>query len=160
MQRDAAGFDQPAGGLWYRKWDTSENERRAAEHHRSEAAHLQAEYDEACANVASADASISPLRRYGVGAFPTEHGVVVMLSSEAGPPGRLLAALRCHRAWMMLGEAGMEDCPLDLRGITVETYGDETGISVEIKTRDPKLLPELQRRTAKDLEQSMAHAMQ
>jgi hypothetical protein len=61
---------------------------------------------------------------------------------------------------MMLAESGMEDCPLDLAGITVETYGDATGISVEIKTNDPSLVPELQRRAAKDLERAMAHAMQ
>lgn len=160
MQRDAAGFDQPAGGLWYRTWDSSAEERRSAEHHRSEAARLHDEYETACANVPTSDIEVSPLRRYGLGAFPSKAGVVVMLSTQAGPPNRLLSALRCHRAWMMLGEAGMEDCPLDLAGISVEAYGDETGISVEIKARDPRLVPELQRRTAKDLEGSLAHAMQ
>jgi hypothetical protein len=160
MQRDAAGFENPAGGLWYRKWDTATDEQRSADHHRGEAARLQAEYDEACANVPSGEVSVSPLQRYGLGGFPSAAGVVVMLSSQAGPSGRLVAAMRCHRAWMMLAESGMEDCPLDLAGITVETYGDATGISVEIKTNDPSLVPELQRRAAKDLERAMAHAMQ
>jgi hypothetical protein len=81
-----------------------------------------------------------------------------MLASQAGPPDRLMAAMHCHRAWMMLGEAGMEDCPLDLDGLAIETYGDETGISVEITVRNRALVPELQRRAAKDLERSMANA--
>jgi hypothetical protein len=81
-----------------------------------------------------------------------------MLSREAGPSEHLLASIRCHRAWMMLGNAGMDDCPLDLANITVEAYGDETGISVEIKPRDPTLIPELRRRIAKDLEHARLHA--
>jgi hypothetical protein len=159
MQRDVTGFESPAGGLWYRKWDTAADQRRVAQHHRSEAAHLQAAYEEACANVASDQTAISPLQRYGIGGFESAAGVVIMLDAEAGPPARLIPAMRCHRAWMMLHEAGMQDCPLDLPGISVEAYGDETGISVEIHVADPALLPELKRRATKDLERSMAHTV-
>jgi hypothetical protein len=158
MQRDAAGFDDPAGGLWYRRWDSTEDETRLAQHHRTEASRLQARFDDACANVSGAERSVSPLQRFGLGGFPSDHGVTVMLASQAGPPDRLMAAMHCHRAWMMLGEAGMEDCPLDLDGLAIETYGDETGISVEITVRNRALVPELQRRAAKDLERSMANA--
>jgi len=154
MQRDEAGFQDPASGLWYRAWDTAKNEQQAAEHHRAEAARLQAEFDQLCANVPAADVRVSPLERYGLGGFPTATGVTIMLSTDAGPPGRLLTSMQCHRAWMMLADAGMGECPLDLQGIKVETYGDETGISVEIKVSDPALVPELQRRAAKDLEQA------
>lgn len=157
MQRDAAGFDNPAGGLWYRAWDTAVEERRSAEHHRSEAARLQAAYEDACADVPREDITVSPFQRYGVGGVSSADGVVIMLDKAAGPPARLLAAMRCHRAWMMLYEAGMEDCPLDLAGIKVEAYGDESGISVEINATSPEVTRELQRRTAKDLEHSMAH---
>src|SRR5512147_564491 len=59
MQRDGAGFDQPTGGLWYRKWDTVEDERRNAEYHRSSAARLHAIYETECANVASTDIKVS-----------------------------------------------------------------------------------------------------
>jgi hypothetical protein len=81
-----------------------------------------------------------------------EDGVRVFLHPDAGQPEALLRALRCHRAWMMLGDRGMEDCPLDLAGIHVVAQGDPTGISVDITVHDPNLVPELQRRAAKDLE--------
>jgi hypothetical protein len=78
-------------------------------------------------------------------------GVVIFLGVEAGPPERLLAELRCHRAWMMLSEAGMETCPLDLPNLRIEAHGDKTGISVEMRI-NTKLVAELQRRAAHDLE--------
>lgn len=148
MQRDAAGFEDPASGLWYRGLDTARLAQQLAQSHRSEAARLHAEYDDACAGMSGADVTVSPLHRYGVTGMSTATGAIVVLSREAGPPDRLMAAMRCHRAWMMLGEAGMEDCPLDLRDITVQVYGDETGISVEIAASDRTLIPELQRRVA------------
>jgi hypothetical protein len=80
----------------------------------------------------------------------------LFLEPGAGRPEALLRAIRCHRAWMMLGERGMEDCPLDLAGIQVVAHGDPGGISVEITVRDPRLVPELQRRAAKDLEAAAA----
>jgi hypothetical protein len=152
MQRDPTGFEDPASGLWYRSFDSARNESRLAAQHRTEVARIHAEFDEACAELAGTDVTISPLQRFGLGGIPTEHGVVIVLSRDAGPPNRLMAALRCHRAWMMLGEAGMENCPLDMRGLKLQTYGDETGISVEITTSDRSLVPELQRRAAQDLE--------
>lgn len=153
-QRDPAGFEDPASGLWYRAFDTVRNEELLAAAHRTEAARLQAEYDEACAGIPSGEIAISPLQRHGLGGFPTQDGVIVVLAKEAGPGPRLLAAIRCHRAWMMLADAGMDDCPLDLRGIKIQTYGDETGISVEITVNNRALVRELQRRAAIDLERA------
>jgi hypothetical protein len=153
-QQDPAGFDDPASGLWYRAFDTVRHERQLATVHRTAAAQIQSEYQAACADVDSASISISPLQRFGIGGMPTERGVVFVLSREAGPGARLLAEMRCHRAWMMLGESGMEDCPLDLKGIRIKTYGDETGISVEVESTDPRLVPELQRRAARELERA------
>ena len=46
----------------------------------------------------------------------------------------------------------MDECPLDLAGIQIEALGNASGITVEIKVRDPRLIPELQRRAARDLE--------
>jgi hypothetical protein len=160
MQRDAVGFDDPASGLWYRTWDTTRDEHEAAQHHLAEAARLHADYEQACANVPSEQVSVSPLVRYGTGGMATPHGATVILSPEAGAPEHLLDALRCHRAWMMLGEAGMDECPLDLAGLHVAAYGNATGVSVELTIDDPKLIPELQRRAAKDLEHAMARPMQ
>lgn len=152
---DTGRFDDPNTGLWYRAWDTADTHEGLATSHRSEAAHLQAAYDEACPAGAD-EAAISPLQHYGVGGAPTRDGILVFLAPSAGPPDRLMAAMRCHRAWMMLGQRGgrdsMDDCPLDLAGVQVEAQGDVSGITVELKVRDLKLVPELQRRIARDLE--------
>ncbi len=95
---------------------------------------------------------MSPLQRYGVGGSEIAGGTMVLLSADAGPPDRLLAAMRCHRAWMMLGSSDMADCPLDLPGIRVAARGDVTGIELDITVADPLLVPELRRRAAHDLE--------
>ena len=58
---------------------------------------------------------------------------------------------------MMLAESGMGDCPLDLAGIQVVAHGDPNGVSVETTVDDPKLVPELQRRAAHDLEVAATH---
>jgi len=140
------------GGFWYQGWDTAREQEQLAQSHRGAAGQLQAAFDEACVDVPSELVSVSPLQEYGVGGIPTPDGVIMLLSSEAGPAPQLLGRMRCHRAWMMLSQAGMDDCPLDLEGIQVDAYGDASGVSVEIKVRDRNLVPELQRRAAHDLE--------
>src|SRR5512138_3960334 len=149
---DVGRFDDPSTGLWYRAFDTAKEERRLADTHRGEAAAQHAEYTEACGDRPLSEVSKSPLTRFGVGGSNTENGVIIYLTPEAGSREQLLAALRCHRAWMMVDGAGMEDCPLDLAGIHIEAYGDETGASIEITTKDPKLVGELQRRAAHELD--------
>lgn len=149
---DVGRFDDPSTGLWYRAWDTAAAHERLAETHRSAAAGLQAEYDEACGSAGLSEVAVSPLQRYGVGGSPTADGVLVFLSPDAGTADQLVAAMRCHRAWMMMSEREMDDCPLDLAGIRLQVYGDASGVSVEIKLRDKALVPELQRRAARDLE--------
>ena len=151
-RNDVGRFDDPNSGLWYRAWDQAEDHRHLASIHASEASRLHAEYDEACANIAPDRTRLSPIQRYGAGGMPTETGVVVFLTPEAGPPDRLLAELRCHRAWMMMSEGGMETCPLDLPGLSLKAHGDAEGISIEIQIKDRTLVPELQRRAARDLE--------
>jgi hypothetical protein len=152
----AGAFDEPRSGLWYRSWDTVEEEARAAEGHRGAAADLYARYEEACGSAPLGEVSVSPLQRHAVGGTNIEGGVLMFLRPDAGRPEQLLRAIRCHRAWMMLGDRGMEDCPLDLAGIHVVAHGDPTGISLEITVRDPALVTELQRRAAKDLETATA----
>lgn len=152
---DGSGsFDHPGSGLWYRRWDLAQEEARMAATHRGAAAGLHAVYEEACGQTPLGEVARSPLQRYGVGGTNTGDGVVVFLRPDAGTPDALLKAIRCHRAWMMLGERGMEECPLDLAGIHVIAHGDPSGISIEITVSDSRLVPELQRRTAKDLEQA------
>jgi hypothetical protein len=145
------GFTDPASGLWYRAWDTASEHDDLAAMHREEAARLHAAYDEACANIAPERIRVSPLVRFGEGGAAIDRGVVVYLRPEISA-NELLAELRCHRAWMMLAEAGMETCPLDLPRLHVQAHGDARGVSVEITVSDPLLVPELQRRAARDLE--------
>ncbi len=80
--------------------------------------------------------------------------MILFLSVEAGSADALMADLRCHRAWMMLGRTDMESCPLDLAGLHVDAHGDANGITVEISVADRALVPELQRRAAHDVEAS------
>ncbi len=143
---------QLAAGSWFGTWDTAADHRRLSQIHRSAAAQLQAEYAEACGETPTEVVSVSPLHRYAVGGSPIADGTVMLLSPDAGPPDRLLAAMRCHRAWMMLGHTDMEACPLDLPGLQVSARGDENGIELTLTVRDPVLVPELRRRAAHDLE--------
>jgi hypothetical protein len=139
------------GMTWRRSWDTAEDHERIAAYHRTMAAQITAEYDEACPGGA---VTVSPLVRFGVGGSPTADGVTIFLSPEAGNPDKLMADMRCHRAWMMLQhEPTMEVCPLDLAGLSVEATGGKEGISVTLHVKDRALVPELQKRAAHDLEQ-------
>lgn len=147
----SAGPTDPPVGVWVRSWDTTDHS-RLAQIHRSEANAMNAEYEEACAGLSGEDIRVSPLQRFGVGGWNTTTGAIVYLSPDAGPPERLLALLRCHRAWMMLGPSDMSDCPLDLPGLAVDARGDANGVTVSMIVRDAKLVGELQRRAAKDLE--------
>jgi hypothetical protein len=139
-------------GGWQGSWDTTNEHRRRAEFHRTAAARIESDYEEACGSTPAAIASISPLQRYGIGGSVTAGGSLVILSQEAGPPDRLLAEMRCHRAWMMLGRSDMDDCPLDLPGLQVSARGDATQIELTLTVENTKLVPELQRRTAHELE--------
>jgi hypothetical protein len=144
--------DQRLIGTWFGTWDTVNEHRRLALVHRSAAAEIEAEYEQACGEAPHAVVSVSPLQRYGIGGSDVPDGVLVLLSKDAGPPDRLLSEMRCHRAWMMLGRTDMDDCPLDLAGIQVSAHGDDNGIALTITVNDPRQVDELRRRAAHDLE--------
>jgi len=152
MRPAAPGDMRPVAMPWYRSWDTAGEHDRIAAIHRAQAAEIHAQYDEACRDMPARDAQISPLEVYGVGGWNTTTGVIVYLSPDAGPPDRLLARMKCHRAAMLVAAPNMEDCPLDLPDIAVDVRGDAGGIAVSIVVRDLDLVPELQRRAARDLE--------
>ena len=137
---------------WTRSWNAGADDERLAAIHRSKADALHAAYTDACGARPLAEVSLSPVQRYGIGGWNTQTGVVLYLGAYAGAPERLLADLKCHRAWMMLSDADMDDCPLDLPGITLDVRGDNEGITVLIGIGDPKLVDELHRRAAHDLE--------
>ncbi len=137
---------------WVRAWDTGAEHERIASVHRSNAVALEAAYAEVCGSRSLELVSISPLQRFAIGSWNTTTGVILYLSPAAGDPDRLLADLKCHRAWMMLAPADMEACPLDLPGLALDARGDTEGVTVSLIVRDPALVPELQRRAAHDLE--------
>ena len=132
-----AELDQRVAGVWFGHWDTAGAHRRLADEHRTAAAALEAEYEEACGDTPLAEVSVSPLQRYATGGMDAPGGVVLVLSPDAGPPDHLLATMRCHRAWMMLGRTDMDDCPLDLPGLQVDARGDATSISLHADGRRP-----------------------
>jgi hypothetical protein len=137
---------------WTRSWDAGGEHERVAAAHRGKADALHVAYDEACGDRPLTKVSISPLQRFAVGGWNTQTGVILYLDPSAGAPDRLIADMKCHRAWMMLADTGMDDCPLDLPGLKLDARGDAEGITVSIAITDPELVPELQRRAAHDLE--------
>jgi hypothetical protein len=158
---DATGeANDPKAGLWYRRLDTKNDYERLSQTHRAQAVQLYEQFDEACATIPSSEVGISPLQRYGRGGANLTDGVVIFLDPAAGPRDRLLVALRCHRAWMMLGESGMDDCPLDLADLDIAVHGDPEGVSVEITTANAALVPELQRRSAVELDRAARRDVQ
>ena len=143
---------------WFRSWDTAAEQERLAAVHRSQAAAIEAAYEEACGDRPVQEAAVSPLVRYGLSVWPTANGVILYLSPQAGTPDQLLAALRCHRAYMMLGPSNMDDCPLDLPGLELDARGDADGVTVSLGVKDSALISELQRRAAHDLDHATAPA--
>jgi len=151
---DATGRPELLVGVpWHRHWASPEEHEQAAAAHRGAADELQAAYEHACGTRTGDEVTRSPIARFGIGGVPAPEGVIVFLAPDAGPADHLLADIDCHRAWMMLAPADMDDCPLDLPGLRVDALGDDGGITLRITIRDPALVPELQRRVARDLEQ-------
>lgn len=136
----------------YGSYDSMREHLGQASSHRAQAATLEAAYDEACRGVPDDQIRVSPLAHWGTSGWPTAMGFIVYLGHDAGTPAQLLAAMRCHRAWMMLAPTDMDACPLDLPGLAVDARADATGVTVSLAVRDPKLVSELQRRVALDLE--------
>jgi hypothetical protein len=137
---------------WTRTWDTHADHERLAQIHRGAAAELQAEFDEACVGRGAAEVAASPRARFAIGGSPIADGVIIYLSADAGTPDRLLADMRCHRAWMMLAPSDMDACPLVLANIHVTARGHLEEIDVTITVSDPALVGELQRRATLELE--------
>jgi hypothetical protein len=146
---------------WWQRWRSVADHEHSARNHRSKAASLEAAYAEACGTREIEKVVGSPLIRHWLGGWNTRTGVVVYLSPLAGSPETVLADLRCHRAWMMLGPlGGMEDCPFDLPGLVVDARDQDASITLILTVRDPKLVPELQRRVARQAEQAAGERTQ
>jgi hypothetical protein len=157
LARESARWPETEGGPgqgvpWVRAWDPAKEHEQIAAMHRSRAAALQAAYEEACGDRPLEEVSVSPLQRYAIGVWNTSSGVIMYLLPDAGPPDRLLADMKCHRAWMMLAPANMENCPLDLPGIQLDARGEADAITVSIAAGSREQVEELQRRAAHELE--------
>ncbi len=137
---------------WTRRWDPAGEHERLAATHRGKAAALYSAYVDACGDRSLAEVSVSPLVRWGTGGWNTATGAIIYLDPKVGGPDHLLSELKCHRAWMMLGPAGQDSCPLDLPGLLVDARGGTEGITVSLGVKDASLIPELQRRVAGQLE--------
>jgi len=145
--------DTPKEAPWFRSWDTTAEHEKLAREHRSQAAALEAAYDEACGTTPVPRIMVSPLLRFRTGGWNTSTGVIVYLSPLAGTADELVDSLRCHRAWMLLAPSdGMDDCPLDLPGLQLDARGTAERITLVLSVRDRTLIPELQRRVAAQVE--------
>lgn len=150
---DRYGSPNDAGVVWLYSYDSSAEHERMARIHRSEAATLQAAYDTACRDRAPAEIAMSPLARYTVGGWNTATGVIVYLDASVGTAADVVAAMECHRAWMMLAHnPDMEACALDLPGLQLDARAEGGLITLSMSVRDQKLVPELQQRAAHDFE--------
>lgn len=137
---------------WSRQWNAVQEHERLAQIHRSAAADQYATFEQLCGARTAGEVAISPLVKYGIGGEATERGALVYLRPDFGTSDALFSELSCHRAFMMLAPADMDDCPLDLPGISIDAHGDKEGATLEITIDNPKLVPELQRRIAHELE--------
>jgi hypothetical protein len=146
---------------WYYFWDPSTEHRAIAEAHRDAADQLRLSYEAACAAVPRDTAGMSPLERHARSMDPLPRGVVVHLAAEAGTPDAVLAAIRCHRAWLLLEpRASSADSPLLVQGVVFVVHAGATGIEVMIGLDDPARVPELVRRTRLAVERARARPRQ
>ena len=157
MRNNGINTGVPLAQPWYRSWDTSTDHEENARYHRAKAGAIYAEYTAACGEKPSAEVAISPFERFGIGGWPTQSGAIVYLSADAGDPDEVMAAMVCHRAWMMLSPANALNGPLDLAGLSFDARGDANGITVSLTIRELNMVAELQKRVEHDLEQAAQH---
>lgn len=133
---------------WYSYWDAGAEYAALADAHRAAAEELQVRYDSACALAPRGSESLSSLD-YVTHVDPLERGIVVQLAPQAGAPDAVLAALRCHRAWLMLEpHAGNVDEPLLVPSLVLVAHAIPTGTLVMLTVTDDRQVGELRRRVA------------
>jgi hypothetical protein len=149
--RRSNGIDNGMPSPWYRSWGSDEDHEQMAQFHRAEVKAINAQYTSACGSISDVNAAVSPLAKFGMGGWATQSGAIVYLSPDSGTPEQLMQAIACHRAWMMLAPANMENCPLDLPGLQFDVRGDGESITLSLTVADRALVPELQRRVASEM---------
>lgn len=119
------------------------HQKHAADHRAAAEALAKTEVSE-CAVVPEPIRAICPLADQITGARDLEDGVALSIAKDV-PPAALLAHARCHAAvGASLGRAGMNGCPLYLKGLTLSL--DAGGTELEIRAPDPKLVEVLRAR--------------
>ena len=133
---------------WY-YWSPDDEHRALAEAHRDSAEQLKLQYDAACATLPAGAAASSPLETSTMSTSPIEGGIVFHLGEAAGPPDRLLAQLRCHRAWLKLAPTpGAADDPLQVDGVTWLARAGRAEVEVRAIASGDSARAELARRAA------------
>lgn len=147
MARQGPYLTRGSWAPWTYSWDSGTS--HVAEHdaHVAAAEVLEARYREACARLPIGAESASPIARHARSVVPVDRGVVLALDLLAGTPEELLAAIRCHRAWLALADrpGAVEDLDaLDGLRYSVQFRGELLELSVTAPT--PELVDELRRR--------------
>lgn len=137
----------PWSYTWSSDWNAAASHATEAEEHEVAADVLEKRYRDACSLVAQDSAAQPPLDRYVRAVTPTEQGVVLRLSNDAGPPDVLLAEIRCHTAWLQLVQRpGATRDVTAVKGVEYSVRADADAISVTLTATDPTSIAELRRR--------------
>lgn len=138
-----------AGRWWAFSWDSGNEHRAARDAHLGAAETLEARYRAACKGLPIAAESVSPLERDVLETTPSDQGVVVTLSADAGPAETVLAEIRCHWSWLQLEpRVGADDDVVAIDGLVYEAVLRDEVLEVTVTAPDADALVELQRRAA------------
>lgn len=131
---------------WTYSWDPGTEHLAERDAHLASAETLETRYREACADLPVAAESSSPLTRHGRSAAPIDGGVALVLDPDAGPPEDVLAAIRCHRAWLALEDRPASDDVVALDGLRYSVEIRDEIIELRITATNAGELDELRRR--------------
>jgi hypothetical protein len=133
---------------WFYYWDPRLEHRRLLDANVPAEEALKLEHRAACEGIPERMQELSPFESYAFGSARLSSGILLHLSSEAGPPEVLLVRLRCHEAWLRV--VPRPDVSNDLMAVAgatlvVHAGGRET-IEVMMSIADPLAVDELDRR--------------
>jgi len=142
---------------WTYSWDPATEHLAERDAHLAAAETLEVRYREACADLPVITESTSPLTRHGLSAAPIDAGVAFMLAPAAGPPEEVLAAIRCHRAWLVLEDrpTASEDV-VALDGLRYSVQIRDEVLELRVTTTVAGAVSELRRRAEAAIARSQA----
>ena len=132
---------------WSSTWDAGESHFAQAEQHQTAAGVLEKRYRDTCALVAPNTAARSPFVGFVQSVAPTERGIVLRLSRDAGPPDVLLAEIQCHTAWLQLEPRPEANSDITaVKGVDYSIRATVEGLDVSITSSEPAAVAEVRRR--------------